>query len=170
MPILKNYRHEKFALAIFKGMSQTDAAIEAGYKPSRARFTGSNLATYSNIRDRLKEFNEAVESSTIASVKERKEVLTEVIRGRFTHYIDTDGNLVELTKENLKSAALQEVRISQFTGGKDGRAKEKTTTIKLHSPIQAIDLLNKMEGEYPASRIELGGKGGGPVIFKVVYD
>lgn len=155
MPPLKNSRHELYALALCKGMSQKDAAIEAGYKPSRARWTGRDLATYSHIIERIKELNKATEISTIASVVERKEVLTEIIRGRFTHFTDTKGNIVELTEENLKSAALQEVRITQFTGGKGGRAKEKSTTIKLHSPIQAIDLLNKMGGDYPPSKVEL---------------
>jgi len=43
VPILKNNRHEKFALALFKGMSQKDAAIEAGYKESRAYETSYRL-------------------------------------------------------------------------------------------------------------------------------
>lgn len=148
MPILKNSRHEKFSLNIFKGMSLHDAAIEAGYSPNHIDQAGSRLYRNVKILARIKELNEAAEDDTIASVKERKEVLTEVIRGRFTHFIDIDGNIIELTEENLKSAALQEVRVTQFTGGKDGRAKENTTTIKLHSPIQAIDLLNKMEKIY----------------------
>lgn len=165
MSILKNNRHELFALALVKGMSQTEAAIEAGYKKSRARRTGSILVTYSDIIERRKELNEATELSTIASVVERKEVLTEIIRGRFTHFIDTNGNIIELTEENLKSAALQEVRIIQFTGGKDGRAKERSTTIKLHSPIQAIDLLNKMGGDYPPEKHAILGD----FIIEVVY-
>lgn len=155
MPPLKNNRHERFALAILKGRNQTQAAIEAGYTISRARFTGRDLASYSHIIERIKELSEAVETSTIASVAERKEVLTEIIRGRFSHFIDTEGNIVELTEENLKSAALQEVKIVEFVGGKGGRAKEKSTTIKLYSPIQAIDLLNKMGGDYPPSQVEV---------------
>lgn len=78
MKPLKNNRHEKFALAIFKGMSQTAAAIEAGYKPSRARYTASRLATYGNIRKRIEELNEKATSPAILSVKERKERLTEL--------------------------------------------------------------------------------------------
>ncbi len=49
MGVLMNIRHEKFARAIFKGMNQTQAAIEAGYKPSRARKTGSELGTKRDI-------------------------------------------------------------------------------------------------------------------------
>ncbi len=154
MPPLKNNRHELFALALVKGRNQTQAAIEAGYMPSRAQQTGAELVLYSDITERRKELNQATEAETIASVKERKEVLTEVIRGRFTHFMDTEGRLVELTEENLQSAALQEVRIVEFVG-KGALGKEKSMTIKLHSPLQAIDLLNKMGGDYPASRVEV---------------
>lgn len=154
MPIiLKNFRHERFAQAIFKGRNQTEAAIEAGYKKSRARFTGRDLASYSHIIERIKELNEATETLAIASVSERKEVLTEIIRGRFSHFIGSDGKMVELTEENLKSAALQEVKIVEFVKGKG--AKEKATTIKLYSPVQAIDLLNKMGGDYPPAKVEV---------------
>ena len=151
--ILKNSRHEKFAQARFKGRNQTEAAIEAGYKESRARFTGRDLATYSHIIERIKELHKATETSAIASVIERKEVLTEIIRGRFSHFIDTEGNIVELTEENLKSAALQEVKIVEFVDDKRARGKEKAMTIKLYSPIQAIDLLNKMGGDYPPANV-----------------
>ncbi len=158
MAILKNSRHEKFAQAIFKGRNQTEATIEAGYKKSRARFTGRDLATYSHIIERIKELHGATETSAIASVVERKEVLTEIIRGRFSHFIDTEGNIVELTEENLKSAALQEVKIVEFVGGKGGRAKEKSTTVKLYSPSQAIDLLNKMEKIYAEGSVVIDNR------------
>jgi phage terminase small subunit len=35
MPVLKNARHEKFAQALAKGKSATDAYNEAGFKPHR---------------------------------------------------------------------------------------------------------------------------------------
>lgn len=80
MPILKNNRHEKFTLALVNGMSQTDAAIEAGYKKSRARFTGSRLATISNIIKRREELSKLAQSKTIMSVIERRERLSELGR------------------------------------------------------------------------------------------
>ena len=40
---LRNNRHEKFALAVFGGVSQKDAAILAGYKEPRAYETASSL-------------------------------------------------------------------------------------------------------------------------------
>ena len=80
MPCLKNIRQELFCLAIFKGMSQKDAAIKAGYKPSRARFTGSDLATNRNITARILELHEEIKSDAIMEPKERRERLSQLAR------------------------------------------------------------------------------------------
>ena len=42
---LKNVRHEKFVLALVKGMTQTQAAIEAGYSQHTADVQASRLLT-----------------------------------------------------------------------------------------------------------------------------
>ena len=81
MAALKNNRHEKFALSLFKGMSQQDAALQAGYKPSRARQTASRLATMLPIVARILELHQKAESDAIMSVRERKEKLTEIADG-----------------------------------------------------------------------------------------
>lgn len=51
MPVLTNARHERFAQNIAKGMSATEAYVEAGYKPSRPH--AARLATKGNVRDRI---------------------------------------------------------------------------------------------------------------------
>lgn len=81
MAALKNSRHEKFALSLFKGMSQQDAALQAGYKPSRARQTASRLATMLPIVARILELHQKAESDAIMSVRGRKERLTEIADG-----------------------------------------------------------------------------------------
>jgi len=144
-------KQEKFVLNLFGGMYQRDAYIDA-YKPAHCALStidanASRLANNDKVLRRLKELKEATAGATVSTVLERKEVLTEVIRGRFADF------MTHLTAEKLKSAALQEIRITEFVGGppgKDGapRAKEKTTTIKLHNPVQAIAELNKMEKIY----------------------
>lgn len=154
MPRLINRRltqkQETFCIKYFELGNASEAARIALYSPKTAAVIGRENLLKPKIQARIDQLRQIVEDESVANVLERKQILTEIARGRFTHFIDTKGNLVELTEENLKSAALQEVRITQFTGGKDGRASEKTTTIKLNSPIQAIDLLNKMEKIYAA--------------------
>lgn len=76
MKPLKNTRHEKFVLNLIKGMTQTQAAIEAGYTPSRARFTGRDLATNSHIIARRESLQLEAKSDTVLTVTERKERLS----------------------------------------------------------------------------------------------
>lgn len=98
----------------------------------------SRLLKNAKIQTYLQELHQKMENEAIADPIERRKVLTEIVRGRFVHF------MTKLTPEKLKSAALQEIRITEV--GRD--IPIKTTTIKLHSPIQAIDLLNKMDKFY----------------------
>lgn len=133
-------KQETFCLKYFELRNASEAARLAGYSQRWAATHTTRWLKMANIRQRLDELNQAAEDATIATVLERKQVLTEILRGRFADFMG------ELTSENLESAALQEIRITEV--GKD--VPVKTTTIKLHSPIQAIDLLNKMDKVYEA--------------------
>jgi len=134
-------KQEIYTQNLFKGMYQRDAYIDA-YHPAYALSTidanASRLAKNEKVSARLKELRQKAEDATIADVKERKQVLTEIIRGRFSEF------MTQLTPEKLKSAALQEIRITTI-----GKEKPiKTTTIKLNDPVKAIAELNKMEHIY----------------------
>lgn len=135
-------KQETFCLKYVELDNATQAAIAAGYKSHTAAVIASQNLKKLNVLARIKELRQKAEDATIATVIERKQILTEIARGRFIDF------MAGLTKDKLKSAALQEIRVTEFTGGKEGRAREKTTTIKLHSPIQAIAELNKMERIY----------------------
>lgn len=139
-------KQQLFTLNLFEGMSQRESYIKAGYSPNQSPATidrhACELAKSDKVLARLGELQEAAKDASVANVLERKQVLTEIIRGRFVDF------MTKLTPEKLKSAALQEIRITEFSGGKNGRAKEKTTTIKLNDPVKAIAELNKMEHIY----------------------
>lgn len=135
-------KQESFCLNLFKGMYQRDAYIDA-YHPiySMATIDGnaSRLANNEKILTRLEELRQKAEDATIADVVERKQVLTEIVRGRFADF------MAGLTPEKLKSAALQEIKVTEHGSG---NGKQKTTAIKLHNPVHAIDTLNKMDKLY----------------------
>jgi phage terminase small subunit len=136
-------KQERYARFLFEGMSQREAWGEAGYSikyaPAIIDVNASRLANSNKVKLRIEELRKAAEDASVATVLERKQVLTEIVRGRFADF------MTGLTKEKLRSAALQEMRIIE---GEDGK---KTTVIKLHNPIQAADLLNKMERIYTES-------------------
>lgn len=150
MKPLKNKRHEKFALNLFEGMTQRDAALEAGYKPSRVDVTASELVRNSKIFNRILELQKKAESDAIMTVRERKERLSEIARARLTDYITCgpDRDLISVGPESPNTAALQEI-ISRTEFDKDGAGVAVVTKLKLHDPVKAIAEHNKMDGIYP---------------------
>lgn len=161
MAILKNNRHEKFALAIFKGMSQKDAAIEAGYvnKGSAIDVHASRLIRNAKIFDRIQELHKQVGCEGIMSVRERKERLSEIARARLTDFVEAgaDGSWINIGLESAHSAALQEVT-SKTEYDENGSKPTIITKVKVHDPIRAISELNKMDGAYaPVQQEVIGG-------------
>lgn len=150
MAVLKNKRHEKFALALFQGKTQQDAAIEAGYKPSRARFTASRLVTNGNILARILELGQKAESDAIMSVRERKEKLSEIGRGNIPDFITEEG--IKVNKDSPHVGAVSEITSVTRVFRKNGEPVV-ITKLKLHPPVTAIDLLNKMGGDYPPPNV-----------------
>jgi len=156
MPVLKNKRHEKFALAIFKGMTQREAALKAGYKPSRVDVTASELVRNRKVFDRIQELHGMAASDAIMTMREIMERLTEIGRARLTDYVTCgpDRDLINVGPESPNTGALQEIT-SRTEYDKDGAGVAVITKLKLHAPMTAMDLLNKMRGSYPPSKLEV---------------
>ena len=133
-------RQETFCLKYFEVGNATEAALIAGYAPKYCATNTDKLLKNTKIKARLEELRQKAEDATVATVLERKQILTEIARGRFADFMKN------LTPEKLNSAALQEIKVVSH-GGDD---PTKTTTIKLHNPINAIAELNKMERIYEA--------------------
>ncbi len=131
-------KQETFCLKYFELGNIGEAALIAGYSPKTAPYIGSENLNKPKIIERVRQLRQIAEDATVATVMERKQVLTEIVRGRFVDF------MTKLTPEKLKSAALQEIRITKY--GKE--VPVKTTTIKLNDPAKAIDLLNKMDKLY----------------------
>lgn len=133
-------KQEIFCLKYIELGNVTQAALLAGYSPKTAQVIGSENLSKPMIISRIQELRQAAEDATVATVLERKQVLTEITRGRFADFVGKG-----LTSEKLRSAALQEIKVTEFSAGE---TSTKKTTIRLHSPIQAIAELNKMDGIY----------------------
>ncbi|KTB48666.1 Terminase small subunit [Dehalogenimonas alkenigignens] len=80
MPPLNKTKWELFCQQLMLGKSQAESARLAGYSPRSAYTTCSVLLRNPKIQARLKELKEQSSDTTIASVRERKEILTEIIR------------------------------------------------------------------------------------------
>jgi hypothetical protein len=66
MPVLDNARHERFAQALAKGMSATDAYTKAGYSGDRT--AASRLSTNVNVQARLLELKTKSAEKTVLTV------------------------------------------------------------------------------------------------------
>jgi phage terminase small subunit len=159
MPPLKFQKQEIFCLEYIKTGNASNAAIVAGYAPKYAAQNTNKLLKNTNIISRIAELQEKTEkkslkilnpeSKTIASVIERKEILSEIARAKLTDFMELgqDGSWVNIGPETKSGHAIQEIH-SRTEYDKDGASPTIYTSVKLHDPIKAICELNKMERVY----------------------
>ena len=146
-------KQENFTLNLFQGMSQREAYVQAGYSdkglPNAIDVHASELAKNSKVTVRLSQLREKAESDKIMTVKERKERLSEISRGRLTDYQESgmDGGWISIGPESPNTAALSEIT-STTKYDENGASPTLITKVKLHNPVVAIAELNKMEKVY----------------------
>ena len=138
-------KQEAFVQDVFKDINPGRAYLNHYHCKSLgvAGACATRLLKKAKIKDRLDQLRQKVEDASVATVLERKQILTEIARGRLSDFMGE-----ALDSDKLRSAALQEIKIIE--------GKDKSTTVKLHNPIQAIAEMNKMEGAYaPDKHINL---------------
>jgi len=148
------YKQEQFCLNLFKGMTQRNAWINAGYSSNYdlaiVDVRASELAAKGKVKVRLAELREQASSPLVMAETARKERLSEIARAKLTNFVKIEGDALEIDLNGEDNAALQEVSIEEWRGGKDQRVQSRTSKVKLINPIQAIAELNKMDGVYQA--------------------
>ena len=149
-------------------MPQREAYIQAGYSTNYSLAiidtNACNLAKSNKVLLRLQELRSKVEKDKVMPVQERMERLSEIARARLTDYQEAglDGaGYISITKDSPNTAAIQGIE-SATKFDEEGNTGTLFTKIKLHNPMQALDLLNKMDGAYAPEkhallvRVELG--------------
>jgi len=140
-------KQETFCVKYFELGNATEAALIAGYSPKYAATHTTRWLNMANISTRLQELRDRAEDESVANVLERKQILTEIARGRVGNHLDEDQRIKQGVP--LTSASIQELETVDVKIGKGENAKlAQITKIKLHNPTQAIDLLNKMDKLY----------------------
>lgn len=141
-------KEQRFCLHYFKGRNPTLAAIEAGYPEGKGEGGGnaSNILRRQGVKAYLRKLWEKAESPIVMSVRERKEVLSQIGRGMIGNCIDENGN-IDL-KAIREMPAVSNVVIEEETVGKRWPKMIRTIRIKLHNPIDSIHELNLMEKLY----------------------
>ncbi len=139
-------RQENFATNLFRGKTQRQAWIDAGYS-SKYSFAlidthACNLAKTDKIKTRLLELRKKAEDAAINTVVDRKKILTQIERATIGDFVDEHGNLDIKDKAKLNNSAVQEINTIRTKAG------GIRTMIKLRDPVGAISEHNKMEGVY----------------------
>jgi phage terminase small subunit len=142
-------KQEIFCLKYFELGNAGEAAIVAGYAPKYAANNTPKLLNNTKIQARIAELRAEVKTPAIMSVQERQEKLTEIARAKLTDFMELgqDGSWVNLGPETPLSSAIQEIH-SRTEYDKDGSQPTVYTSVKIHDPMKAIDLLNKMDKIY----------------------
>lgn len=109
----------------------------------------SRLLSNVKIQVYLEELRQKMEDEAIADPIERRQILSEIARGDLLDYqeVGADGGYLSIDKESPNTKAISEIT-SRTEYDKDGANAALITKVKLHSPTQAIDLLNKMDKLY----------------------
>jgi len=94
---------------------------------------------------RINELRKEVERETILSVQKRHEILSEIANAKLHDFIYPDTGQIKWDKP---SRAIKSIETTY------NKAGNRVVTIKLHSPIPAIQELNRMTGAYTPVRHE----------------
>jgi phage terminase small subunit len=126
MGALENARHEKFAQELVQGTSQRKAYRVAfpksvKWKDETVDSKASNLAKNDKVLARVKELQEEISSKAIMTAQERLEFLSGIVK--------------DINQEKI---------VIETETGK----KEFEVPANLDKKMKAIDLMNKMQGEY----------------------
>lgn len=118
-------KQEKFVQGIIEGMSQADA-YRSAYSCARMSDktiweNASRLMADSKVKARVQELRDRIATDSIMSAQERLEYLTRVVKG---------------------------IEVEKVTQIVDGAPIEIEVPVAVKTRLSAIDLMNKMQGEY----------------------
>ena len=138
--------------------SRAYKAVYLDVTDETARVNASKLLTNTNIQDYIEKIkNDLSRLSGVTALRNINE-LAKIAYSNIAEMVDESGTLKpfeELT--DAQKAAISEL-YTEAVSINEGAATLTKRKIKLHSKVQAIDLLNKMLGFNAAEKRELSGE------------
>lgn len=139
MPVLKNAKHERFAQAIVKGIPQTEAYRQIGYKSAKSN--AHRLMENEVIKLRIAELSERIAERTIVSVERIVKENARIAFADVTDVLSFAGRKVTL-KSSADLPPDVTAAISEVRSTKDG------LVVKFHDKARALDALAKHKGMF----------------------
>lgn len=95
-----NPRQEKFVLEYIRTGNATQSAIAAGYSPKYASENCPKLLDNTNISQRLTELQSQITTTDIATLQEKHEVLTKIIREKVKQPVTAKEQILAIAESN----------------------------------------------------------------------
>ena len=88
-----NPRQKKFCKLYLSGVPACRAYEQAGYKTTgnSSKAAAARMLTFVEVIDHIRDMNDKADDETIASVRERKQTFTEILRGESNHPAPQDA-------------------------------------------------------------------------------
>lgn len=174
---------QRVATNVLAGMSQKQAYIQAGGKANttdnNTRACASEILANPNVKAFMDSMKRQAVSDAIMTKEEAMKILTALGRGSLTDIVkfktvnigkdmetgeDVNQTAWEINEDLQRDDPDKLIIISELEVGKNG------PKIKQHSKVAAIAQLAKMGGWESASKHEIAGPNGGPILTKDVSD
>jgi hypothetical protein len=150
----------KFADFYTENPIAKEAAERAGIPPHLSQSWGCHILRKLAIKRRIQDNLNEMRSSTIIQARERREILSQIARATLNDALTLDANGAPVdfdlnqAKERGAHRAIGGITIEDSVDCQGGSRKSRS--IKMTSPIAAIDTLNKMDKLYD-KKINAGG-------------
>lgn len=168
-------KQERFCLAYLETGNASEAYRRAysaeNMKPESIAVAASRVLSNAKVALRLAELRGRSESAAVMGRQEALERLSMMARTSLADLVefgsyelgeDENGRPIVQAAWRIKDSALQDPKqlaaIAELSASKDG------IKIKTHSPLQAIQQLAKMQGWESATKHEITGQGGAPLM------
>lgn len=149
MPVLDNVRHELFCQHVASGKTHAEAALQAGYESKNPGVSAAMILKNISVVTRIQELLAAGAESVVMDVKKRAQILSEIANTKITDIYNVTPEGITLKSGEIPSHlahAVSEIKLEEWSGGKNKRASGSRLTIKLYDKIDAIKTLNTMDG------------------------
>lgn len=139
-------KEQAFCLYYFETRKPSLSCIQAGYPAKWASSHANFILRRPEVKAYLRKLWEKSESPIVMSVRERKEILSQIGRGMVGSCLDEDGE-VDL-KAVREMPAVKEITIEEYTVGVKKPILHRDIKVKLLNPVESIHELNLMEKLY----------------------
>lgn len=145
MSTLPNPRRERFCQLVALGKNPHQARIEAGFTSDHQ----TALMRHPQVIKRINEIKAAAARKTVMDLAEMEERLSQIARSDLAEFItiEEDGSMT-IDFQGKNTAALAGIDVTDWRGGREGRATSRTRKLKIRDPIAAMDLLAKLQRFY----------------------